>query len=126
MLGGVFAVYIDIPTKSRYNIAWLNEQAAKRNAVKIRSSPRCREEAAFLSQALRRVTGGLCLGEGRQSAEHITDTKNLFNSGNLCRNPTPISSSKQLDVHIVRLRFFSWISALSFSKSFPSFKRLLV
>jgi len=51
MLGGVFAVYIDIPTKSRYNIAWLNEQAAKRNAVKIRSSPRCREEAAFLSQA---------------------------------------------------------------------------
>ena len=73
MLGGVFAVYIDIPTKSRYNIAWLNEQAAKRNAVKIRSSPRCREEAAFLSQALRRVTGGLCLGEGRQSAEHIPE-----------------------------------------------------
>lgn len=33
-----------------YNSYRFDTQAAKRNAVRVRSSPRCRKEAAFLSQ----------------------------------------------------------------------------
>ena len=44
------------------HLALLNQQAAKRKAVQIRSSPRCRKEAAFLSQALAASLGELLMG----------------------------------------------------------------
>ncbi len=53
------------------------KQAVKRNAVKIRSSPRCREEAALLSQTETSGHWRETSGKARQSVkEHkLSDSK---------------------------------------------------